>query len=130
MKKFNSLAAFVFIAALVVGASLVGVGARAQTVTPVVCSNANTVVAAGNLATFSVSGGNGTYTWTMPGINIPNSVVSSTTFKTSFSIPGNYLLTVTSAGTSSTCKVAVTAIEAPDPGGPVAPGLPNTGELN
>ena len=130
MKKLNLIAASVFIAALVVGASLVGVGAKAQTITPVVCSNANTVVAVGNLATFAVSGGNGSYIWSIPGVIVPNSVVATTTFKLAFNVPGNYMLSVTSAGTVSTCRVSVTAVEAADPGGPIAPGLPNTGELN
>jgi hypothetical protein len=63
---------------------------------------------------------------------ITNPTRTTTTLTLTFNTPGNYPVTVISAGTSAVCNVVVTATEAPDPGPLIeapAPGLPNTGEL-
>lgn len=134
MKKTNLLAASLFIAALVAGAFLVALGTNAQA-TPVACSPVTTSVGLNSAVTFTASGGTGNFTWASSGtgvLGLGDPTSSATTRQLTFTVPGNYAVTVSSGGATATCVVAVSAVEAPDPGPSIeapAPGLPNTGEL-
>ena len=128
MKRINVLAASFFIAAFVIGAFAVGSFTQAQS-SAVACSVSRSPVTAGSAVTFTASGGTGTYTWSSPNLVITNPTSSSTNFTATFNTPGNYVVNVVSGGSIAICNLAVTAVEAPDPG-PITPGLPNTGELS
>jgi PKD domain len=126
----NSLLAgsLLFVAAAVVGSLIMGAaGVGAQTTSPVACSAPTYMFPAGQGVTLSATGGNGSYTWSSPGLVITNPTGSS--FTVTFNRAGTYPVTVASAGASSTCTLTVTA--ATTGGGTTTgtPGLPNTGEL-
>ena len=136
MKKINSLAASLFIAAFVLGAVGFAVGVNAQTTTTppaLTCSPGAPSVAAGNSVVLTATGGTGSYVWSGEGLTVTNPTGS--TFRVTYNAAGTYRVTVTSGSQTATCNVIVTAVEAADPGGvggvvaPPSPGLPNTGEL-
>lgn len=131
MKKINVLAVSFFAAALIVGAFAVGSGTQAQA-TPVACSFLQSSVSINLPITLTASGGNGSYSWSIPGLLAGTAFSTNTTQQLIFNVPGNYAVNVTSGGTVAICNVAVTAVESPAPGGIEFPdpGLPNTGELN
>jgi hypothetical protein len=107
-----------------IGSFMVGNSLQAQA-GPVECSPSTTTVALGASVTLSASGGDGSFIWSSPGLVITNPVGED--FTVNFSAPGTHAVTVTSDGEADTCTVIVTAVEVP--GGPAAPGLPDTGYL-
>jgi hypothetical protein len=132
MKKLNVLAVALFIAAVAAGGMLsIGGGVQAQVTTtasgPVVCTFGLPSVPAGQQATLTATGGNGSYVWSSPGLTINNPTGS--TFGVAFNDPGTYPVTVTSNGQSATCSVLVTAPLGTTPTTPTTPGLPDTGEM-
>jgi hypothetical protein len=131
MKKINVLAASLFIAALVVGASSFGSMTQAQA-NPLTCSVNRTSVPINLPITITAIGGNGVYTWSSANFVLNNPTTNSSSITLTYTVPGNYVVTVMSDGFRANCLVAITAIESPDPGSLIeapAPGLPNTGEL-
>jgi len=92
---------------LAVTAMTLGTFSFAQTVTPVGCSIGTASVAPNQAVTLTASGGNGSYTWSGPNLNITNA--SGNQFAVSYPNLGSYPVTVTSAGQSATCTVNVTA---------------------
>lgn len=87
------------------------------------CSPGTQNVTLGQTASFTASGGNGSYTWSSPDLSISNPTGSG--FSASYASTGLKTLTVTSAGVSDTCEVNV--LPNTNPVTPVTPGLPNTG---
>jgi hypothetical protein len=87
------------------------------------CLPSSQSVAAGQTASLTATGGNGSYFWNIPelSLNNPTGTGSYVTYVT----PGTRTVTVTSGGASATCDINVigTAVT------PVVtvPGLPNTG---
>jgi len=96
----------------VTGAS-VGALSFAQTVTTLTCSVGAATVQANQAAIVTATGGNGTYFWSGPNLNVTNSAGSQ--FAVSYPNPGTYPITVQSAGQSAMCNVNVVA--APSTGG-------------
>jgi hypothetical protein len=96
----------------VTGMSL-GALSRAQTATTLSCSVNLPSVVADQAAILTATGGNGTYSWSGPDLNVTNSGGSQ--FAVSYPQIGTYPITVTSAGLTSTCDVNVVA--APVTGG-------------
>jgi hypothetical protein len=132
MKKINVLAASLFIAALVVGASSLGSMTQAQSTPAVACSVSQSSVLINNPITLTATGGDGVYTWSSANFVLNNPTTNTSSLTLTYTVPGNYMVTVMSNGSSATCFVAITAIEFPAPGSAIeapAPGLPNTGEL-
>ncbi len=72
----------------------------------VTCSPASQSVNTGSAASFTASGGTGTFAWTATG-GAPTSG-SGTTFSTTYSSTGTKTVTVTSNSTSAQCSVSVT----------------------
>ncbi len=87
------------------------------------CYPATQNVTLGQVATLSVTGGNGVYTWSSPDITIANP--NGTGFSANYATIGVKTLTVTSGGLITTCAVNVLANNAIVV--PVTPSLPNTG---
>lgn len=88
----------------VTGASI-GALSFAQTVTTLGCSVAGSSVGVNQAAILTATGGNGTYVWSGPSLNVTNS--GGTQFAVSYPTVGTYPITVTSAGQSATCNVNV-----------------------
>jgi len=86
------------------------------------CAPGTQNVTLGQTATFSASGGTGSYTWTSPDLTISNANGSG--FSASYASTGYKTLTVTSNGVSDTCAVNVLS-SAVTP--PTTPSLPATG---
>ena len=78
---------------------------------PVSCGPKGTAGVAPVTQTFTASGGDGTYSWSAPG-GSPSSGAGSS-FTSTFSSAGSYLITVTSAGKSDSCDFGV--LSAPPP---------------
>ncbi len=76
----------------------------------------------GNSAAVTATGGNGTYVWSSPDLNITNANGSG--FSANFASTGSKTLTVTSGGLTTSCTVNVLAVTTPPT---TTPGLPNTG---
>lgn len=115
-----------FAGALFIGGSY-GVSAQAA---PVACSPMAITAAPGQSVALSATGGNGTYTWSSPGLTIINP--NGQGFSVNFNADGTYPVTVTSAGSTSTCNVTVTGTAVASTGGTTTgstPGLPNTGAM-
>ncbi len=91
----------------------------------IICSPATQNVVLGQIATVSVSGGNGSYTWSSPDLSISNPNGSG--FSANYASTGLKTLTVTSAGLVTTCAVNVLPSNTVPTPAPVTPGLPNTG---
>lgn len=87
------------------------------------CSPSSQEVSVGQTASFSASGGNGSYFWSIPELSLSNS--SGTGSYVTYSTPGTRTITVSSGGSSASCVVNVigSAVTPVVPG----PGLPNTG---
>jgi len=103
--------------------SLTVVAATAGALT---CSPASQNVVLGQTATFTATGGNGTFTWSSPDLTITNA--NGTGFSASYASTGLKTLTVTSGGNTATCAVNVLSnggVVVPPP--VVTPGLPATG---
>ncbi|HWP61603.1 MAG TPA: hypothetical protein VN495_03295 [Candidatus Paceibacterota bacterium] len=79
----------------------------AQAVTPLTCSVNQSTVNTNQSATFTAVGGNGSYIWSGPNLNITNA--AGTQFAVSYPTPGTYPITVTSAGLTATCNMTVVA---------------------
>lgn len=79
----------------------------AQTVTPLGCSVNVSSVAINQAAILTATGGNGTYYWSGPNLNVTNGAGNQ--FAVSYPNAGTYPITVTSAGQTATCNVNVTA---------------------
>lgn len=77
----------------------------AQTVTPLGCSVNVSSVNVNQAAIFTATGGNGTYNWSGPNLNITNS--GGNQFAVSYPDAGTYAITVTSAGEAATCSMNV-----------------------
>jgi len=86
-----------------------------------ICSPATQNIMLGQTATYAVTGGNGTYTWTAPDLVISNPTGSG--FSANYASTGLKTLTVTSGGLSTVCATNVLS------SGNV-PSFPNTGEGN
>ena len=102
-KKYLALSAATALA--VVGMSLSALS-FAQTVVPVSCSVAPSSVGVNQVATLTATGGNGTYSWSGPNLNVTNSTGSQ--FAVTYPTAGTYPITVSSAGLSAVCNVNVT----------------------
>lgn len=131
MKKANIIAVALFAAAAVAGAYFIGgsYGVNAQSVA-VACSPTSTTVVPGQSVTLAASGGDGVnYSWSSPGLTITNP--TGVNFTVTFNQDGTFPVTVTSAGSSSTCDVIVagTAVPSTTPTTTTVPGLPDTGAL-
>ena len=124
-----TVSALAFFAAAVAGSFALGSGAVAQTTSSVQCSAPTYTIPAHQSLTLSATGGNGTYTWSSPGLTVTNPHGSS--FTVNFNAPGTYPVYVASNGATSTCSIAVTAAAGTTTPSTTTstPGLPNTGEL-
>jgi hypothetical protein len=78
----------------------------AQTITPVGCSVNVSSVGVNQAAILTATGGNGTYNWSGPNLNVTNAGGSQ--FAVSYPQTGTYAITVASAGETATCNVNVT----------------------
>jgi hypothetical protein len=87
----------------VTGASL-GSMSFAQTAN-LTCAVSATSVMPNQSAVVSATGGNGTYFWSGPNLNVTNSAGAQ--FAVSYPVAGTYPITVTSAGMTATCNVVV-----------------------
>lgn len=103
-QKYGALAAATAVA--VMGMSLSALS-FAQAVTPLTCSVASSTVNTNQAAIFSAVGGNGSYSWSGPNLNVTNSAGSQ--FAVSYPTPGTYPITVTSAGQTASCNMTVVA---------------------
>ena len=90
---------------LVVAGVSLGALSFAQTVTTLGCSVAGSSVATNQAAILTATGGNGTYYWSGPNLNVTNPAGSQ--FAVSYPNAGVYPITVQSAGQSATCNVSV-----------------------
>ncbi len=91
-----------------------------------VCSPAVQNVTLGQTASVTATGGNGSYVWSSPDLNIINPNGSG--FSASYASTGLKTLTVASGGLATTCAVNVLAGTGTTPVPPVVtPGLPETG---
>lgn len=103
-QTYGALAAVTALA--VMGVSLSAL-TFAQTVTPLTCSVAPSTVNTNQAAIFSAVGGNGSYSWSGPNLNVTNSAGSQ--FAVSYPTPGVRAITVTSAGLTAICSMTVVA---------------------
>ncbi|MDR3571591.1 MAG: hypothetical protein P4L81_05375 [Candidatus Pacebacteria bacterium] len=101
-KKYFALSAVTALA--VVGLSI-GAISFAQTTVPVTCSMASSSVNVNQVNILTATGGNGTYSWSGPNLNVTNSAGSK--FAVSYPTAGTYPITVSSAGSSAVCNVSV-----------------------
>jgi len=90
-----------------------------------VCSPGTQNVTLGQTASFTASGGNGSYTWSSPDLTINNATGSG--FSASYASTGVKTMTVTSAGAVDTCVVNVLSNGVVTPPVVTPPGLPATG---
>lgn len=88
------------------------------------CSPAYQTVALGSTVTFTAQGGNGTYTWTVPGKSYPNPNAGNQ-LNVVFSTPGPQTVSIVSGGQTAACSVNVTGNGYGT--GYTYPNLPNTG---
>lgn len=91
----------------VTGASL-GALSFAQTVTPLGCSVNVASVNVNQAAILTATGGNGSYYWSGPNLNVTNSGGSQ--FAVSYPDAGMYPIAVSSAGQTVTCNVNVVGV--------------------
>lgn len=73
---------------------------------PVSCAPSTQTATANSVVSFSTSGGDGTYNWSLPGGN-PSSASGSAVSAT-FPSAGTYSVTVTSGGQTAACTVNIT----------------------
>jgi hypothetical protein len=95
----------------VTGASL-GALSFAQTATPLACSVNATSVNTNQAAIITATGGNGSYYWSGPNLNVTNS--GGNQFAVSYPDGGTYPITVSSAGQTATCDVNVVGVVSTD----------------
>lgn len=107
MKTNKSYALLSLATAIAVAGMSLGAVSFAQTV-PVACSIAVSTVNTNQAAVFTATGGNGTYVWSGPNLNITNA--SGNQFSVSYPNPGVYPITVASAGQTATCNMTVVAV--------------------
>lgn len=108
MKTNHKYAVLSVVTALALMSGSIAAFSSAQAVTPLTCSVNNSTVNTNQAATFTATGGNGSYLWSGPNLNITNS--AGTQFAVSYPNPGTYPITVTSAGLSATCNMTVVAV--------------------
>ena len=108
MKANKKYLALSLIAALVAAGVSFGALSFAQTVTTLGCSVNASSVGTGQVAVVTATGGNGTYFWSGPNLNITNS--GGDQFAVSYPNVGTYPITVTSAGQTATCNVDVVGV--------------------
>ena len=106
-----------------VGGSIAAMSS-AQAVTALSCAPSVQSVMLGQSASFTASGGNGSYVWSSPDLTISNPTGSG--FTANYASIGVKTMTVSSAGASATCTVDVLPVGTV-PATPSTPGLPNTG---
>jgi hypothetical protein len=87
------------------------------------CSPATQNVTLGQTATFSATGGNGSYTWSSPDLSITNS--SGSGFSASYASTGLKTMTVSSNGATASCVTNVLASSVTTV--VTTPSLPDTG---
>jgi len=86
-----------------------GVTVTSLPLNTLVCSPANQSAQVNQTASFSVTGGNGGYSWSAPSGS--PSTGSGTSFVTAYSVAGSYVVSVSATGaTSATCSVTVNAL--------------------
>lgn len=107
MKTNQKYLALSLVAILTVTGISLGSFGFAQTVTPLTCSLGAASVNANQIAILTAAGGNGSYSWSGPNLNITNSAGAQ--FAVSYPTPGTYPITVTSAGQTAVCNVNVVA---------------------
>jgi hypothetical protein len=88
--------------------------------TPLTCVNPVGTVIAGTPATFGVAGGNGTFSWSSPGLSIANP--TGTSFTANFSTAGIHTVSVVSGTETSTCAVNVLPAASTGTPGDTTPG--------
>lgn len=81
------------------------VNVTAAGTTPLTCVNPVGTILVGTPATFTVNGGNGTFSWSSPGLSVANPI--GTSFTANFSTAGIHTVTVNSGAETSTCAVNV-----------------------
>ncbi len=106
MKVQKTYALLSLVTALAVTGMSISPVTFAQTAT-VVCSISTSTVSTNQAAIFTATGGNGTYSWSGPNLNVTNPVGNK--FAVSYPNPGVYPITVTSAGQSAICNMTVVA---------------------
>lgn len=105
MKANKKYLVLSLITAITVAGISLGALSFAQTVTTLGCSVNASSVTVGQAAVVTATGGNGTYFWSGPNLNITNS--GGNQFAVSYPNVGTYPITVTSAGQTATCNVDV-----------------------
>lgn len=103
------------------GCALTVVSGAAPSNNGLACTPASQTVSLGQTAHVSASGGDGTYTWSAPGLTINNPY--GTGFDANFATGGVKTITVSSGNSTASCLVNVLV----NSGTPSTPGLPNTG---
>jgi hypothetical protein len=95
--------------ATVIAVTVMSIGTLsfAQTVSPLSCSLGASSVGVNQSMTITATGGDGTYAWFGPNLNVTNSAGSR--FTVSYPNPGTYPVNVSSAGQTATCNVNVIA---------------------
>jgi hypothetical protein len=106
MKNNQKYALVSFVAGLAVLGLSLGALSFAQAINPLVCSLSATSVGINQAEVLTATGGNGTFSWTGPNLNITNSTGNQ--FAVSYPTAGTYPITVTSAGMTATCNLVVT----------------------
>lgn len=99
--------------------------AGAPTSGALLCSPSVQNVTLGQNATFTATGGTGTYVWSSPDLTITNP--NGTGFTANYANTGLKTMSVTSGGVTDTCAVNVLGSGTTPTIPPVTPGLPNTG---
>lgn len=71
----------------------------------VFCASPTGTILVGQPATFTATGGNGTFSWSATDLSISNPL--GTSFTANYTTPGVHLVTVSSNGQSATCAVSI-----------------------
>jgi len=122
MKTNQAYAFLSFVTGVAILGLTVGAITFAQAITPLSCSVGTSIVNPNQATILTASGGNGTYAWSGPNLNINNA--SGNQFAVSYPNAGTYTITVTSAGLTSSCTFTVAS--APTTGAVVcSPGTQN-----
>jgi hypothetical protein len=99
-------------------------GTTTVVTSPLTCTPAAQSVNINNTAAFTATGGDGNYVWSGQNLNIMNAV--GTGFQVSYPSAGTRVISVSSAGQTTSCSLNVV-----DPNAglfPIIPTFPNTGE--
>lgn len=108
MKTNRTYAVLSAVTALAFVAMTLGAPSFAQTATPLTCSVSSATVNTNQPAIFTAVGGNGTYAWSGPNLNVTNATGNK--FSVSYPTAGTYPITVTSGGQTATCSMSVVAV--------------------